>query len=177
MTRLYTVPMTGGPAEPLPMPESGAGAYSAEGARIVYSPRARDFRSEKRYGGGQANDLFIFDLKTYGVTRVTDHPRADRDPMWIGNTIYFTSDRDGKFNLYAYDVPTAKTTQATANKDWDIRWPSADRDGRIIYEFNGELRIFDTKSKKNTPLSITVPDDGLARRPSRVPASNLIFDA
>jgi tricorn protease len=177
ITKLYTVPVTGGPSEPLPMPESGAGAYSADGARIVYSPRARDFRSEKRYGGGQANDLFIFDLKSYGVTRVTDHPRADRDPMWIGNTIYFTSDRDGKFNLYAYDVPTAKTTQATANKDWDVRWPSADRDGRIIYEFNGELRIFDTKSKKNTPLSITVPDDGLARRPSRVPASNLIFDA
>jgi tricorn protease len=177
MTKLYTVSVTGGPSEPLPMPESGAGAYSGDGARIVYSPRARDFRSEKRYGGGQANDLYIFDLKNYGVTRVTDHPRADRDPMWIGNTIYFTSDRDGKFNLYAYEVASAKTTQATANKDWDIRWPSADRDGRIIYEFNGELRIFDTKSKKNTPLSITVPDDGLARRPSRVPAWNLIFDA
>src|SRR5574341_2469874 len=104
VSRLYTVPLTGGPAEALPMPESGAGDYSPDGAKVVYSPRSRDFRSEKRYSGGQANDLFIFDLKTNDAKRITDNPRADRDPMWIGNTVYFNSDRDGHFHLYAYDV-------------------------------------------------------------------------
>jgi tricorn protease len=64
LTRLYTVSMTGGPAEVLPMPESGAGDYSPDGTKIVYSPLFRDFRPEKRYGGGWANDLYIFDLKT-----------------------------------------------------------------------------------------------------------------
>src|SRR5215510_14098051 len=89
VTNLYTVSMNGGPAERLPMPESGAGDFSPDGKKLVYSPRFRDFRSEKRYGGGQANDLFIFDLATNEAKRITDHPRADRDPMWIGNTIYF----------------------------------------------------------------------------------------
>ncbi|HET9531751.1 MAG TPA: S41 family peptidase, partial [Blastocatellia bacterium] len=177
ITQLYTVSMNGGPAEPLPMPESGAGDYSPDGARVVYSPRFRDFRSEKRYGGGQANDLFLFDLKSYEAKRITDHPRADRDPMWIGNTVYFNSDRDGHFNLYAYDVPSGKTTPVTANRVWDVRWPSADRDGRIIYELNGELQIFDTRSRRNTPISINVPDDGLAKRPSRVSVANLIHSA
>ncbi|MCW5970741.1 MAG: PD40 domain-containing protein [Blastocatellales bacterium] len=176
-TRLYTAPAAGGPAEALLMPESGAGAYSPDGSRIVYSPRFRDFRSEKRYGGGQANDLFIFDLKSYSVVRVTDHPRADRDPMWIGGSIYFTSDRDGKFNIYAYDVASARTAAVTAHRDWDVRWPSADREGRIVYELNGELRIYDTKGRKDRALSITVLDDGLARRAGRVAAGNLIFDA
>ena len=88
--------------------------------------------------------------------------------MWIGNTIYFNSDRDDHFNLYAYDVAKGSTTQITTNKTWDVRWPSSDNQGRIVYELNGELQIFDTKSKKNTPISITVPDDGLNRRPSRV---------
>ena len=116
ITRLYTVAAAGGPAEPLPMPESGAGTYAPDGKRVVYSPRFRDFRSEKRYGGGQANDLFIFDLASHDATRITDHPRADRDPMWIGGTIYFNSDRNGTFNLYAYDVAKKTTTPCTASR-------------------------------------------------------------
>ncbi len=92
----------------------------------------------------------------------------------MGNTIYFNSDRDGHFNLYAYDVPTAKTTQITNNKVWDVRWPSADNQDRIIYEINGELQVLDTKSRRSSGISITVPDDGLARRPSRVPATGQI---
>lgn len=175
MTNLYTVPVTGGPAEKLPMPEAGAGDLSADGGRLVYSPLFRDFRSEKRYGGGQANDLYIFDLKTNDAKRITDHPRADRDPMWIGNTIYFNSDRDNHFNLYAYDVAKGSTAQLTNNTVWDVRWPSSDNQGRIVYELNGELQIFDTKTKKATPISINVLDDGLNRRPSRVAAGNLIF--
>ena len=175
ISKLYVVPVTGGAAEALPMPESGAGDYAPDGTKLVYSPRSRDFRSEKRYGGGQANDLFIFDLKTNDAKRITDHPRADRDPMWIGNTIYFNSDRDGHFNLYGYDVAKGTTTQLTTNKVWDVRWPSSDNQGQIVYELNGELQIFDVKSKKNTPISITVPDDGLNRRPSHIAAGNLIF--
>ena len=178
ISKLYTVPVTGGAAEPLPMPESGAGDYAPDGTKLVYSPQARDFRSEKRYGGGQANDLFIYDLKTNDAKRITDSPRADRDPMWIGNAIYFNSDRDGHFNLYTYDIAKGTTAQLTTNKTWDVRWPSSDGNkdgGRIIYELNGELQIYDVKSKKNTQLSITVPDDGLNRRPSHVNAGNLIF--
>ena len=177
VSRLYTVSIEGGPAEPLPMPESGAGDFSPDGARMVYSPRARDFRSEKRYGGGQANQLYIFDLKTFEAKRITDSPRPSRDPMWISGTIYFNSDRDGHFNLYAYDVAGGKTTQVTTSKPWDVRWPSSDREGHIVYELDGEIQVFDTKTRKSTAISILVPDDGLNRRPSRVSAANLIESA
>src|SRR5579872_268285 len=97
--------------------------------------------------------------------------------MWIANAIYFDSDRDGKFNLYSYDTAAGKTTQVTFFKDWDLRWPSTDRASRIIYERDGQLEIFDIKTKKITPLAITVPDDGVARRPSHVTVSNLIENA
>lgn len=174
IANLYTVSINGGAASQLPMPTSGSGDYSPDGTKIVYSPQSRDFRSEKRYGGGQANDLYIFDLKSSDVKKITDHARADRDPMWIGNTIYFDSDRDGHFNLYAYDIAKNTTSQLTNNKTWDIRWPSSDNQGHIVYELNGELQTFDTKSKKTTPLSIDVPDDGVNRRPGRVSAANLV---
>lgn len=175
-SRLYSVSVAGGPAEPLPMPEAGSGDFSPDGARMVYSPRTRDFRSEKRYSGGQANTLYIFDLKSYDAKKISEGARANRDAMWIGNTVYYNSDRDNHFNLYAYDVTGGKTTQVTFNKTYDVRWPSSDNDSRIVYELNGELQVFDTKAKKATPISISVPDDGLARRPSRIAAANFIED-
>ncbi|MGI8919946.1 MAG: S41 family peptidase [Pyrinomonadaceae bacterium] len=174
IARLYSVSVDGGPTVALPMPQAGSGDYSPDSTQMVYSPQSRDFRPEKRYSGGQANSLYIFDLKTYATRRITEGPRATRDPIWMGNTIYFNSDRDGHFNLYAYDVPSGKTTQITNNKIWDVRWPSTDNQDRIIYELNGELQVLDTKSRRSSGLSITVPDDGLARRPSRVPATGQI---
>jgi len=174
IARLYTVSVEGGAADALPMPEAGSGDLSPDGTRIVYSPQSRDFRPEKRYGGGQANRLFIFDLKNYDTKQIADGPRATRDAMWIGDTIYYNSDRDGHFNIYAYGVANGKTTQVTHSKQWDVRWPSSDHQHRIVYEMDGQLQILDTKGGKATPISITVPDDGLARRPSRVPAAGNI---
>lgn len=176
VARLYVVPVDGGLPAPLPMPEAGSGAYSPDGTKMVYSPQSRDFRSEKRYGGGQANDLYIFDLKTNETTVVADHVRADRDPMWVGSRIYFTSDRDGTFNLYAYDLGSRQTTAVTTGRQWDVRWPSADGTGRIVYEVNGGLQVLDVASGRSTPISITVPDDGLWKRPSRVSAAGQISD-
>ncbi|MEJ2722827.1 MAG: peptidase S41, partial [bacterium] len=82
-TRLYTVNVKGGLPVPLPMPVSGAGDLSPDGTQVVYSPLVRDFRTWKRYQGGWAQDLYVFDLGTYEATQITDNPRSDRDPMWI----------------------------------------------------------------------------------------------
>jgi tricorn protease len=177
MSRLYKVSIEGGPAEPLPMPISGAGSFSPAGNQIVYSPQARDFRPEKRYSGGTANQLYIFDVETHAAKRISEGDRSSRDPMWIGKQIYFNSDRDGHFNLYAYDTATGKTTQVTRNSVWDVRWPSSDREHRIVYELDGELNILDVKTGKNAPIAIQVPDDGINRRANRVSAASLIEGA
>ncbi|HJX90602.1 MAG TPA: S41 family peptidase [Pyrinomonadaceae bacterium] len=174
IARLYSVSIDGGPSEPLAMPTAGSGDYSPSGTEMAYSPQSRDFRSEKRYGGGQANALYIFDFKTNSAKRITEGPRATRDPMWIGDTIYFDSDRDGHFNLYAYTVSTGRTSEVTQNRTYDVRWPSSDNQGQIVYELNGELQVFDAKARKSTAISINVPDEGINKRPSRVFAGNLI---
>lgn len=171
---LYTVPAEGGPATALPMPRSGAGAFSPDGKKVAYSPLFRDFRSEKRYSGGWANDLYLFDLTTHASENFTNHARTDRDPMWVGNKVFFSSDRDGTFNLYSYDVTAKRTTQLTRSKQWDVRWPSADKQGRIVYEMDGELHVFDSGANADRKLSIQVPDDGVHSRPARVSAANQI---
>jgi tricorn protease len=173
-TRLYTVPVAGGLPEPMPMPVSGSGDFSPDGKAIVYSPLVRDFRTWKRYEGGWAQDLYVFDLAASQATQITDHARADRDPMWVGDRIYFSSDRDGKLNLYAFDPATRRTEQLTRHATYDVRWPSTDHEGTIVYELNGELQVFDIRSKTSKAIAIEVPSDGVAMRPSRVSAANLI---
>jgi tricorn protease len=173
-SKLYTVAVNGGAAMPLPMPMSGAGCFSPDGRKIVYSPLWRDFRSEKRYQGGWANDLYIFDLTNPSLEQITNDPRTDRDPMWIGGGIYFNSDRSGTFNLYRYEIATKQTRQLTHYKDWDVRWPSADADGQIVYESAGELHIFDTRSDQDRALTILVPADITTTRPHAVNAADSI---
>jgi tricorn protease len=177
-TQLFLVPTAGGMPRALPMPESGGGALSPDGRRVAYSPVTRDFRHWKRYQGGWAQDLYIFDLDSLDLQRITEHPRTDRDPMWLGDTIYFASDRDDVLNLYAFDTRSGATRQVTDSELWDVRWPSADAStGRIVYESNGGLVIVDPSSGESTAIDITVPTDLLDSRPRRVAVGDLVEDA
>jgi tricorn protease len=174
--RLYTVPRTGGLPTALPMPNSGAGDFSPDGERMVYSPLFRDFRHWKRYEGGWAQDLYIFDLATAAVEPLAHSTRTERDPMWIGDTVYFVSDRDDRLNLYAVDPATGEVEQLTFSDPWDVRWPSTDHASRIVYELNGTLRVFDVTDRSDRALEITVPDDGLWKRPRRISVGDQVED-
>ncbi len=167
-TRLYTVAVEGGLPKALPMPVAGGGTFSPDGTRVLYSPLTREFRTWKRYQGGWAQDLFIFDLATSAIEPVARSPRSERDPMWIGDKIYFASDRTGTLNLFEFDPRTKGVRQLTRSAEHDVRWPSAGDDGRIVYELGGEIQILDLRSGRSTPIPITVPTDAVARRPSRV---------
>jgi len=161
---LFTVSRGGGLPERLPMPVSGAGTFTDEGGQVFYSPLFRDFRTWKRYQGGWAQNLWLFDLDAGDARQITDHARTDRDPMWIDGMGYFVSDRDGILNLYRVDPNTRNVEQLSFHEDWDVRWASAGNDGRIVYELNGGLRIFDTRDGSDQGISIRVPDDGINRR-------------
>jgi len=176
LTALYTVPLEGGLGRKLPMPTSGAGDFSPDGKRMVYSPLARDFRTWKRYEGGWAQDLYVFDLATSAVSPVSHSLRTERDPMWIADAIYFVSDRDDVLNLYRFDPATGSTTQVTHEKTWDVRWASSDGRGAIVHELDGELALVDVATGSSKKLDITVPDDGVNRRPSRISAEKQIED-
>ncbi len=169
-TRLYRVPATGGLPQPLPMVRAGAGDLDRSGTKLVYSPLFRDFRTWKRYAGGWAQDLYLFDLTTEKATRLTDNPRSDRDPMWVGDQIYFSSDRDDTNNLYRAGAAPDQATQITHYTDADVRWPSSDGTGQIVFERNGELSLLTTADDKVRDLAIYVPDDEVRTRPQRIDA-------
>ena len=175
--RLYLAPVSGGLPTPLPMLHAGAGDLHPTEQKLLYSPLFRDFRTWKRYEGGWAQDLYLFDLQGKTAAQLTEHKRTDRDPMWVGDDVYFASDRDGVLNIYRHDSKTAQVSQVTSYRDWDVRWPSSDGKGQIVFELDGELQVLAIDSGKAgeaRKVAIFVPDDGVRTRPERVDAAKNI---
>lgn len=175
--RLFTVPASGGLPEALPMPRAGSGAWSPDGTRFVFSPKWRDFRTWNRYQGGWAQDLEIYDFKAASAQRLTVDRHTERDPMWIGDWVYFLSDRDGWLNLWRKKPDGGEAEQLTRHRDSDARWASSDGQGRIIWERDGRLEVFDTASGQATMLAITVPSDRVMTRSRQRPVKDSIEDA
>jgi tricorn protease len=177
---LYTVPFSGGLPKKVGPHHAGAGEFSPDGTKLVYSPHFRDFRAWKRYQGGMTQYLTIFDLKTKTTKRLDNNRRSERDPVWIGDKIYFASDRTGTLNLFSYDTKTGQIAQLTHERLWDVRWASGDGAGRIVFELAGELVIFDTRATNEatrfTKIAVRVPHDGLAIRPTHINVSRRIED-
>jgi tricorn protease len=156
--RPYTVSADGGLPQPMPMDEGGLLSFSADGTKIAYNRIFRNFRQWKRYTGGMAQDITIYDIKTNTVDQVIPHTDwTDTFPMWHGNTIYFTSDRgpEHRLNLYSYDQASKQVEQLTKFDDFDIMWPSLGPNA-IIFENGGYLYTFDLQSHKSTKLTIYV---------------------
>jgi tricorn protease len=166
MARPYIVPFAGGMETPLAIPEGGGGAYSPDGTKLVYTPIEREFRTWKRYRGGRAQDVWTYDLISNRAEQLTSSPFTDNQPVWIGTTIYFTSDRPaeagqteaGKLNLWSYDLGTKQTRRVTSHADYDVLWPSADRT-QVVYESGGYIHRFDSATQKSERIPIHVYGD------------------
>jgi len=174
--RLYRVDVDGGLPEALPMPRAGSGDYSPDGTKILYAPLFRDFRTWKRYQGGWAQNLFIYDLARNEARQVTGHVRTERDPVWLETGLFYVSDRDGTLELYGYDPDSGEHRQLTDNDTWDIKWASGDGRSRIVYEIAGRIGLYDTSSRTARELRLRVPDDGVRTMTRRIEVGDQVED-
>lgn len=158
--RPYTVSVDGGLPEPLPMDQGGLLSYSGDGTKIAYNMIFRNFRQWKRYTGGLAQAITVYDLKNNTSFDLPHTEWTDTFPMWHGNTIYFSSDRgsEHKLNLYAYDLGSKQVEQLTHFDQWDVMWPSLGPDA-IVFENAGYLYTLDFQSKQPKKLNISLPAD------------------
>jgi tricorn protease len=118
--QLYLVSVNGGLPQRLPLYRGGFSSYAPDGTKLAMNRVFREFRTWKRYRGGQADDVWIYDFATQELTNITDNPAQDIIPMWAGNKIYFISDRYEIMNLFSYDLETGETTQHTEFTDFDM---------------------------------------------------------
>lgn len=174
-TRLFMINPDGSGLEEIPIYEAAQGTFSPDGKKIAYNHVSRENRTWKRYKGGTAQDVFVYDFDTRKEIRITDFRGTDRIPMWVGDNIYFTSDRDRFLNIYAYNVNTKETKQLTFHNDYDARFPSAGNSA-IVYEHSGDIWKLDLNSGKYTKIDIRITTDAPETRPYWKKVDDLITD-
>ncbi len=156
--QLYQVPAEGGMAEQLPLPRGGFCTYSDDLSKLAYNRVFREFRTWKRYRGGQADDVWIYDFNTKQTTNVTNNPAQDIFPMWRGDMIYFISDRDARLNLFSYNLTTKETKKLTNFTDYDVKFPSLG-DNAIVFENGGYIYKYDLAAGKESKINIYLNED------------------
>ncbi len=161
MGQPYWVPIDGGMEQPLPVPETGGGMLSPDGTKYVYTPIDREFRTWKRYRGGRAQNVWVYDLENDTSEQLTTHRATDHQPVWVGDDIYFISDRDYRLNLYRYN-PEGDPVKVTNHDEYDSLWASAGPEA-IVYENGGYLWRYNpvTNETKQLKISITTNQENL----------------
>jgi tricorn protease len=170
--QLFTVGVEGGLPEALPLPMAYAGAYSPDGKRMAYEPvdggqfanDGANFVSWRRYRGGLASYLWVVNFADLTTQKIPRTDSNDFNPMWIGDKIYFLSDRKGPVTLYRYDPQSKKVEEALANNGKDIISASAGPDG-IVYEQFGQIHIFDLATQKEHAVPVEITADLTEVRP------------
>jgi tricorn protease len=158
--QLYLVSIDGGLPEALPLPRGGFCSFSPDDRQLVYNRVFREFRTWKRYRGGMADDLWIYDFDTKKIENITNNDAQDIIPMWSGHKIYFLSDRDvhKRMNLYVYDLTDKATRPLTTFSDFDVKFPSLG-DKAIVFENGGYIYRFDLDTEKYVKVPIRIRED------------------
>ena len=162
--RLYTVAVEGGVPEVLPMWRGEDGGYSTDGARFAYVPNLRWQESWKRYRGGQTTPVYIVTLSDLSLEKLPRDNSNDFSPVWMGDTVYFLSDRNGAVTLFAYDTKTKSVKQAVENKGLDLKTLSAGPDA-LVYEQFGGIYQYDPQKGESKKVDIHIAGDLPATRP------------
>ncbi len=171
-TELFSVSTEGGLPEKLPLPMACMGQYSPDGKRMVYAPidgaqfatGFTNYVAWRRYRGGTASYLWIVDFPSLDTTKIPRTDSNDIYPMWIGNRIYFLSDRNGPMTLFRYDPASQKVDELVHNTGQDI-WSASAGPGGIVYEQFGQIHLYDIASGKEHVVPIEVDADLAEVRP------------
>ena len=159
-SQFYQVSAAGGLPEKLPVSMGEFGSLSPDGSKIAFTDRSRVFRNWKRYTGGWAPDIWLFDLKTLSSENITNNIASDELPMWVGDKIYFLSDQGSaqRYNIWVYDTRTKASKQVTHFTDFDVHFPS-DGPSDIVFEAGGKIQLLDLATEQVREIAIDIVSD------------------
>jgi tricorn protease len=178
--RLWSVATDGGLEDALPLPRAFNGAYSADGRRFAYDEISIAFTPDwyetsmwRHYRGGRTHPIRVMNVADSSVEKLPWKDSNDTDPMWIGDTVFFLSDRNFTVNLFAYDAGAKQVKQLTKHDDFDIMNASATSDA-IVYEQAGYIHLFDPKTGQTRQLNIQATGDLPWARPQFKKVASMI---
>jgi len=156
--RFWTVPAEGGVEEPMALPRAYQGKISADGTRVAYRMNNSWDEERRNYRGGQNRPIWIVDLKTYDLMSPPWTDSKDVDPCWVGDTVFFISDRDGVANVWSFDTKAKKLAQVTAFRDFDVKTMNSGG-GAVVFEQAGYIHELDPKSGREHVVNVRAAGD------------------
>ena len=177
-SQFYLIGKNGGMAEKLPIPYGEFGTFSPDGKQFAYTQKSRTFRTWKRYRGGMAPDITLFNLGDFASEIIIDSDANDELPMWSGDKIYFLSDRgeEKRANIWSYEISSKSVKQLTEFKDFDVHFPSIGPK-EIVFEAEGKLYLLNLGNDAYEELKVEVVTDQIALQPKLIDASKFIANA
>ncbi len=163
--KLYTINIEGGQAKELPIPNAFRASFSSDGQYIAYVPIYEVFNQWKNYRGGTQGRIWIYNVSNHEVEEIP-RPQSganDAQPQWLGNKVFFRSDRNGEFNLYSYDMDSKSVTQHTQFEDFPVLSLNANGE-QLIYEQAGYIHNFDVNTNNSTKITVGIATDLLELR-------------
>lgn len=174
--KLFTVDKEGGLSEVIPLPEGGFCSYSPDGKQLAYNRVMREFRTWKYYKGGMADDIWVYNPNSKTVENITNNVAQDIFPMWIGDEIFFLSDRDRIMNIFVYNTKTKQTAKVTDFTEYDVKFPSASGN-TIVFENGGYIYKMDAATRKAEKVNITLASDNIYARTDLKDGANYVTAA
>jgi tricorn protease len=176
--QLFLVPVEGGPPQQLPIPNAFKATFSPDGSKIAYTPLYEAFTQWKNYRGGTVSRIWLYDRGDHSLEEIPQPEGRcnDTDPMWIGDQVYFRSDRNGEFNLFSFVPESGTVRQLTSFEDFPVLSASAGG-GVIIFEQAGYLHILEPATARTTRLRVGVPSDLIETRPRYAEGTRFIRSA
>ncbi len=160
---LYSVPAAGGVPTQLPVPRAAFASFNEDGHTLAYVPTTCLWMNWFRYQGGEADRIWLTDTRTGKFTPLTNSKSIDTEPIWLGSSIYFVSERSGVANLWKLDPATQKAAQVTFSTDVPVRFPSTDG-SRIVFQLGPQIAVYDPGTGKSQPLAIHLHSDRIHAR-------------
>ena len=173
--QLFLVSRDGGLPEPLPLPYGEIASYSPDGSQLAYITKITENYPFKRYKGGLASDILLYDVDDEEVVKITDNEYNDGKPAWAGDKIYFLSDQgpDFRLNIWEYDTNTDQTSQITSYDEFDISFLSAGPED-LVFEMGGGLYLMDLDTQEISEVNVDVVSDLALEIPRREDVSGNI---
>jgi len=161
---LYFVNKNGSAPERFPLDRGVLCSFSPDGRKILYCRKGNEEYYWKRYKGGQYQDIWMYDFDSKKFTPVSDYVGKNSYPMWVGDQMYFVSDRtNGISNIYTQNLKTKDIKPVTSYADFDVMMPATDGQS-IVYMQDGYIHVLDVKTNQSKKIPVMVPSDRWALR-------------
>ncbi|MCW3807101.1 S41 family peptidase [Plebeiibacterium marinum] len=158
--QFFLINKNGGLPQKIAIPYGELADFSADGKKLAYITKITENYPFKRYRGGLTSDIIVYDFTSNKTERITTNEANDGKPAWVGDKIYFLSDRgkNMRLNIWEYNPASKSKTQVTNYKDYDISFLSGNSN-ELVYEMGGDLFLMDTQTKSPQKIDINVISD------------------